>query len=158
MSRSRVMLSLILAALSYGTALAAPALETPAEVAVEAYPLALDGYCAVTLAAERTWKQGDARYGAIHRRRTFLFATQAEQEKFLADPDRYCPVLTGCDPVIYLRTGKLVDGSPKFSLTFRKQVYLFADEASLQAFQKDAHQLTEGLKQAMNGELKDAKR
>lgn len=101
---------------------------------VESYPIALGGYCPVTIQDLRKWSKGDPRFGAIHRRRTFLFATADEQATFLRDPDRYTPVLTGYDPVRYLKTGEQVDGSPQFSLTYRRQVYLFTDEDSLKTF------------------------
>jgi YHS domain-containing protein len=131
--------------------LASPPPEPPAaEIAPDEYPLAMKGYCPVTLAAERKWKRGDARFGALHRRRTFLFGSEAEQQKFLLDPDRYTPVLTGYDIVKFVKSGKFVDGSPAHSLTFRKQVYLFLDEGSLEAFMQnpgkfadDAHQAIE---------------
>jgi len=98
------------------------------------YPVAMDGYCPVTIQVSRKWVKGDPKFGAIHRRRTFLFATADEQETFLSDPDRYTPVLTGYDPIRFLKTGELVDGSPQFALTYRREVYLFVDEDSLKTF------------------------
>lgn len=148
MSRSGVLLMLVMASCDYGTAWAEPTLTPPTEVAEE-YPRALGGYCAVTLVAAGIWKEGDVRFGVIHRRRTFLFASAEEQQKFLADADRYCPVLTGYDPVIYVRTGKLVEGSSKHSLAYRKQIYLFVDDASLQTFVKDSHEMSEALRETM---------
>lgn len=117
---------------------------------VEDYSLALDGYCPVTICEARKWTKGDPRFGAVHRRRTFLFATAAEQEAFLRDPDRYTPILTGCDPIRFLKTGELVDGSPKFGLTYRRQVYLFTDEGSLQAFFDKPDQYAAELRAAMD--------
>lgn len=122
----------------------------PANVATAAYPVAMEGYCPVTLATERKWKKGQAQFGAVHRRRTFLFVSQAEQQKFLADPDRYSPVMVGYDPVKFMQTGELVDGKATFSLTYRKQVYLFTDDASLKSFWTSPAQFTEGLRQAMS--------
>ncbi|HEX3872459.1 MAG TPA: thioredoxin family protein, partial [Pirellulales bacterium] len=42
--------------------------------------LGLDGFCPVTLMEKRAWTPGDARWGAIHRNRTYLFCSEAEQK------------------------------------------------------------------------------
>lgn len=121
----------------------------PQQVASGAYPIAMEGYCPVTLAVERKWKKGQPQFGAVHRRRTFLFSSAAEQEKFLTDPDRYSPVMVGYDPVKFMQTGELVDGRANFSLTYRKQVYLFTDDTALKSFWQNPSQFTEGLRQAI---------
>lgn len=128
-----------------------PATATPgAPPAIAAnYPVALDGYCPVSLLSERKWKKGQQQFGARHRWRTYLFASEVEQQKFLADPDRYCPVIAGYDPVKFMQTGQLVDGRPTFSLTYKKQIYLFTDDTSLKTFWQNPSQFTEGLRQAM---------
>jgi len=111
----------------------------------QAPPIALDGFCPVTLreviavnAADRgAWKKGDRRFGAIHNGRTYLFASADQQQKFLANPDAYAPVLSGCDPVLFAERGQMVDGRRAFGLvTADRQVYLFADEATLNRFKQ----------------------
>jgi thioredoxin-related protein/YHS domain-containing protein len=114
------------------------------------YSIAMGGYCPVTLATEKKWKKGQPQFGVMHRRRTFLFASEVEQKKFLLDPDKYSPVMTGYDPVKFMQTGELVDGSAAYSLTYRKQIYLFTSDASLKSFWQNPVQFTEGLRQAMN--------
>jgi len=131
-------------------AAASPAASPPAAAVPGTYPVAMEGYCPVTLAVERKWKKGQPQFGAVHRRRTFLFTSAAEQQKFLAEPDRYSPVMVGYDPVKFMQTGELVDGRATFSLTYRKQVYLFTDDASLKSFWQNPSQFTEGLRQAMS--------
>ena len=127
-----------------------PALSPQAAAAVAAnYPIAMGGYCPVTLATDKKWKKGQPQFGAVHRRRTFLFTSEAEQKKFLAEPDKFTPVLVGYDPVKFMQTGELVDGSAAFSLTYRKEVYLFSDDAALKTFWQNPSQFTEGLRQAM---------
>lgn len=121
----------------------------PAAIASGSYPIAMSGFCPVTLANERKWKKGQPQFGAIHRRRTFLFNSAAEQQTFLLEPDRYSPVMVGYDPVKFMQTGELIDGTATYSLTYRKQVYLFTDDASLKSFWQNPSQFTEGLRQAM---------
>jgi thioredoxin-related protein/YHS domain-containing protein len=97
---------------------------------------ALDGYCPVTLAEKETWELGDPRWGAIHRGRTYLFVSEAHQQRFLADPDRFSPVLSGYDPTRFIDNGTAVEGARRHGLWFRGEMYLFADEGSLERFQQ----------------------
>jgi thioredoxin-related protein/YHS domain-containing protein len=104
--------------------------------ASQAPPIAMEGYCPVTLLEDRKWHKSDPKFGAIHRGRTYLFRTAAEQTKFLTDPDRYSPVLSGLDPVVFAQRGEQVEGKRSYGLTYNRQIYLFADEASLKAFEQ----------------------
>jgi YHS domain-containing protein/thioredoxin-related protein len=126
--------------------------------ASQAPPIALDGFCPVTLLdtvardpSDRTaWKKGDKQFGAIHRGRTYLFTSQAQQQKFLASPDAYAPVLSGCDPVVFAERGQFVDGKRAYGIiTPERQIYLFADEASRDRFEKSPASFTATIQQAM---------
>lgn len=97
-------------------------------------PLGLEGYCPVTVVTRKKWWQGDSRYEAVHRGRTYLFAGATERRMFLAKPDRFSPALSGYDPVRYRKTGQLVDGKREHGVTYMDRMFLFADEASLQEF------------------------
>ena len=97
-------------------------------------PLAMDGYCPVTLAEGEKWEKGSRMWGARHRGRTYLFVSQKQQQRFLADPDRYSPVLSGYDPTRFVDYGEPVTGQRRHGMWFRGKIYLFADEASLQRF------------------------
>lgn len=110
-------------------------------------PLALDGFCPVTLVQSQDWKRGTPEFGAVHRGRTYLFLGHREQAEFLADPDRFSPVLSGFDPVKFSETGEFVAGKRQFGVFYGEQIFLFADkaarqqfEASPQVFAKTAHQ------------------
>ncbi|WP_425616730.1 thioredoxin fold domain-containing protein [Anatilimnocola sp. NA78] len=121
----------------------------PASMASGTYPIVMEGFCPVSLLTEGKWKKGEAQFGAKHRRRTFLFASAAHQQQFLADPDRFSPVMVGYDPVKFMQTGELIEGKATFGLTYRKQIYLFTDDASLKTFWQNPRQFTDGLRQAM---------
>ena len=99
-------------------------------------PLALDGFCPVTLAEREVWQRGDARWGAVHRGRTYLFVTQDQQQKFLADPDRFSPMLSGCDVVRYTERGEIVPGKRRHGMWYQGKMYLFSDEATLEQFSR----------------------
>jgi len=118
---------------------------TPVRPQRQEPPLALDGFCPVTLAlrgntetAIDAWQQGDSQWGAIHRGRTYLFTSQRYQKMFLADPDRYSPMLSGYDPIRYIDRGELVPGLRQHGMWVGGKMYLFADEPSLERFAQSA--------------------
>jgi YHS domain-containing protein/thioredoxin-related protein len=120
-------------------------------------PLGLDGYCPVQLSDDMKanlfrWTMGDRRWGAIHRGRTYLFAGPQQQQRFLADPDRYAPVLSGNDVVIALEQGRAVPGRREHGVLFYGQIYLFADEASLEKFARNPQHYASRVFQAMRAE------
>jgi YHS domain-containing protein len=123
----------------------------------EAPPVAIDGYCPVTLlektaqnAKDRSaWKRGDPKFGAVHLGRTYLFASEVEQQKFLANPEAYSPVLSGYDPVKYAMGGQLVEGKRSFGITYNRRLFLFADEASRSQFEKAPNAYAQPAYQAM---------
>jgi YHS domain-containing protein/thioredoxin-related protein len=98
--------------------------------------LALEGFCPVTLSEKEAWVPGDRRWGAIHRGRVYLFASPSHQKQFLDDPDRYSPVLSGYDPTRFIDQGEPVEGKRQHGMWFRGRMYLFAEEASLERFQR----------------------
>ncbi|MEM8680411.1 MAG: thioredoxin fold domain-containing protein [Planctomycetota bacterium] len=99
--------------------------------------MGLEGYCPVTLIENEKWEAGDAKWGARHRGRVYLFQTAAAQQRFLAEPDRYSPVLSGFDPMVYLDSGQLVEGHRAHGLRFQQSVVLFSSEESLTRFTQD---------------------
>jgi protein disulfide-isomerase len=119
----------------------------------DAPPIGLEGYCPVTLLEGGKWKKGDRRYGAIHRGRTYLFISIAEQQKFLTDPDAYSPILSGADPVIFAERGQLVDGNRNFGVSLpnggRSEMYFFATAESRDLFEKNPKQYAITAHQAM---------
>lgn len=97
-------------------------------------PLGLDGYCPVTLVQSERWAKGDVRYGAIHRGRTYLFVDEKAQQAFLADPDRYAPMLSELDVVQLLDHRQYVQGKREHGVFHRGKIYLFANEEDLAKF------------------------
>ena len=124
----------------------------PKPQAANPNPIALDGFCPIALDGDKpAWVKGDKRFGAVHRGRTYLFASAAAQQQFLADPDRYAPALSGYDPVRFVEEKKIVPGSRAFGWFYEDRYYLFADEAGLRRFEKSPELYHEVVQQAMNG-------
>ena len=118
-------------------------------VAGGAPPLAFDGYCPVSMRSMWKWVPGDARYGAIHRGRTYWFAGPKEQQQFLANPDYYSPALSGLDPVMAIDHKQSIPGVREHSLDYDNQFYMFSSEATLQQFSANPEKYATGVRQAM---------
>jgi len=109
----------------------------------------LDGFCPVTLHEQKRWAQGDRRWGAVHRGRTYLFASEEAQRRFLANPDAYSPVIQGNDPVMALDARQMVSGHREHGLLYENRIYLFSSEESLKQFQQNPKRYSAEIIQAM---------
>jgi YHS domain-containing protein/thioredoxin-like negative regulator of GroEL len=112
-------------------------------------PLGMEGFCCVSLVEGQRWTKGDVRFGAVHLGRTYLFAGQAEQQRFLANPDLYAPVLTGNDPVLAIDQGQAMPGFRRHGVYYRDNVYLFSSEETLKQFSQNPQRYVSGVQQAM---------
>ena len=120
-----------------------PGLPSPQRSAapVENPPLALEGFCAVSL--ERTmrldpepkWIPGDPRWGLRHEGRTYLFAGPEEQQAFFSNPNLYAPVLAGNDIVLHVEQQRQMPGVREFGARWRDRVYLFSSRENYEKFQ-----------------------
>jgi len=95
---------------------------------------ALEGYCPVTLLDKWEWKIGDVRYWANHDGQAYLFVGPKERERFLADPDKFCPAFSGNDVVLAADESVIRPGRREHGTTYHGKIYLFANEASLDVF------------------------
>jgi len=105
-------------------------------------PLALDGYCVVSLwhdmkSRNRRWTVGDKSHGVIHRGRTYLFSDADKARRFFENPDRYAPVYSGCDVVVAAEQGRKIEGQRSHGAMFGDRIYLFSSEESLQKFENN---------------------
>ncbi|MEO0530530.1 MAG: DUF255 domain-containing protein [Planctomycetota bacterium] len=108
-------------------------------------PLGFEGFCPVTMKSDWRWSKGDVRFGAIHRGRTYLFATSEAQKAFLADPDTYSPVLAGSDPVAAVDERRSVPGEREYAVEYEGRFYLFANEKTLEKFWTDPTAYAKGV-------------
>jgi thiol-disulfide isomerase/thioredoxin/YHS domain-containing protein len=121
-------------------------------------PFGLDGFCPVTL-VERSqtapedphcWTHGNPQWGAVHRGITYLFTGSEEQKRFLQQPDRYAPALSGNDAVMAFDRGQLLRGRRENGVFFENRIYLFASAETLQRFQQDPRRYADEVRQAEN--------
>jgi protein disulfide-isomerase len=112
-----------------------PDLAPVAEVQTNsAPPVALEGFCSVTIVEKDQWQPGERKFGVIHMGQTFLFTSEEAQRKFLAEPFRFAPVLSGMDVVHYFDGKAEVAGKRELSCKWRDRVYLFADQSTFDRF------------------------
>jgi YHS domain-containing protein/thiol-disulfide isomerase/thioredoxin len=132
--------------------------QQPLVPASQAPPVALDGFCPVTLLEtvardpndRSAWRKGDRNFGAIHRGRTYLFTSAEQQRKFLSNPDAYAPLLAGNDPVVFAERGQFVEGKRAYGIvTPDKRIVLFADETSRNRFEQSPAAYSNAVQQAM---------
>lgn len=146
-------------AIAQGPAQTAPAQTAPAQTALGqqpqrqpvtpiqsgSAPIGLEGRCPVTLVVKNKWKPGDKRWGAVHRGKTYLFAGPEEQQRFLANPDNYSPVLAGMDVVRLAANGRIVEGTRRYGVLFdddgsgprESRIYLFDSVDSRNRFEAE---------------------
>jgi YHS domain-containing protein/thiol-disulfide isomerase/thioredoxin len=111
--------------------------------------LGFDGYCPVSMRNSWKWIPGDPRWGIVHRGRTYWFASQAEQQQFWSDPDRYSPALSGMDPVMQIDHKQQVPGKREHSIDYDNLFYMFCSEATLQQFTANPERYAVGVREAM---------
>lgn len=85
--------------------------------------IALSGYDAVSYYRDGP-KKGDASISAAHAGATYLFATEAHRDAFVADPSRYVPEYGGFCATA-MSEGKLFEVDPENYKLIGDSLYLF---------------------------------
>ncbi|MCC6507704.1 MAG: thioredoxin family protein [Pirellulaceae bacterium] len=108
---------------------------------------ALGGYCPVALLGEpSSWIKGSEQFAIRHRGRVYFLSSEETAKQFLATPDAFTPVLSGHDPLVFLREGRLVDGSIYDGvLKDRQHIMLFSSEANKTVFYENYDRLVSEL-------------
>jgi len=97
-------------------------------------PLALDGFCPVTLASQERWQPGNPLYYAMYCGQIFRCISEETLETFAKEPAKYAPVAMGEDVVQMVNRQKKIVGQRKFGAWFQDRVYLFSSQESLDTF------------------------
>ena len=100
-------------------------------------PLGLDGYCAVRLAETEQWVVGDPRWAVSYQGYTYQTSGPDLQRRFLANPSRYAPVVSGQDPVLALDEKCSVPGQTEFCVVYDGRLYMFSSAATLARFHQN---------------------
>jgi YHS domain-containing protein len=104
------------------------------------YVPALEGDCVVCLKDGGKHVAGSLGFSAMHQGRLYLFADEAAQQRFLADPTKYANVDLANDGrcIVCARMGKKdVPGKAEFASIYRGRRYLFASPKERAMFDAD---------------------
>ena len=110
----------------------------------------LDGYCPVDLIEHERWTPGRTEFAVVHRGRTFHTSGVEQQKRFLANPERYAPVLSGFDPVLLVEGSREVAGKTDFCLVYDGRLYAFSSRSTLAKFRESPLSYTELARQRGN--------
>jgi YHS domain-containing protein len=97
-------------------------------------PVALSGYCPVSLVSDRALVVGKTEFTVRHAGRIYRFASVDSSDRFREDPDRYVPVKNGLCPVNQMDRGKALDGNPKWGVLYKNHLFLCASEQDRRRF------------------------
>lgn len=114
---------------------------------------ALHGKCPVSLIQNGKWVEGNPQWGIVHRDRTYLFSSKEHYELFKTNPDRFSPILSGYDPVIFHEQGKLLDGLEENGVFMGKNdeqhIVLFKNSQTRAKFQANPKLYLDSVRQAV---------
>ncbi len=133
-----------------------PAETRPSQPVSTQPELALEGYCAVTIAEEIRWEEGKPEFGVIHLGKLYLFASDAAMQTFLANPEPYTPVLNEIDVVRFFEERVIVPGKRTHGARINNRLFFFADEEALEHFNSDWERYYDASLEVMAKAVKDA--
>lgn len=113
-------------------ALLPPKLHLPANL-----PTGLGGYCPVELVENEKWVSGNPRWTATHQGRTYALSGPEQHQRFITNPSRYCPVLSGMDPVLAVDENREVLGQTECCVVYDGRLYMFSGAYSLARFRQN---------------------
>jgi len=134
---------------------------TPAEVPATGQatpPLALEGFCAVSIHEDYQWTEGKPEFGVIHLGRLYLFADQDKLQKFMDNPEPYTPVMNEIDVVRFFEERKIVPGKRDYGVKdpVHGRMFFFADQAARDHFENQFERYTDAAISVMQQAVRDA--
>ena len=99
-------------------------------------PLALNGYCPVTLVTDHRLTAGKRELTLQHDGRVYRFASDESRDRFRRQPELYVPVNAGRCPVRQVDEGKTQAGDPRCGVLYDGHLYVCADEGTRALFLK----------------------
>ncbi|MGB9689013.1 hypothetical protein [Thermogutta sp.] len=100
-------------------------------------PLALEGYCPVSLHTVYKWVKGDPSIRTVFDGHTYYFANEQGKQMFLAAPEKYVPALGGDCVVSLVKTGKRVPGNIRYAVFHDGRLFLCANADAKSTFLAD---------------------
>ena len=104
---------------------------------------ALEGYCPVESKEKGRWVAGNPDNQMAYQGQVFCFSSDAARKQFEAAPEKYAPAQGGNDVVLAVEEDRSVPGSVNHSALWHGRLYLFANSATLAAFEGNPARYTE---------------
>jgi len=105
--------------------------------AAQQAPLALEGYCPVSILEMQKWVKGNPAHRAVYDGRTYLFANAQGKQMFDANPAKYVPALGGDCVVALVEMGRRVPGNIRHASFQGRRLYLFSNENAHKTFRAE---------------------
>lgn len=99
--------------------------------------LAIKGYDSVAYFTESRPVKGNPEFAHVWDGLRYQFASAANRDRFVSDPDRYAPNYTGLCAATMAANGTRRQAEPEFWLIIDGKLYLFAGQGGVDRFKKD---------------------
>jgi YHS domain-containing protein len=100
-------------------------------------PLALEGYCPVSILEMQKWVKGDPALRIVYDGHTYLFANEQSQKMFEANPPKYVPALGGDCVVALVKMGNRVAGDIRHASIHDGRLFLFSNADAKKMFEAE---------------------
>ena len=100
-------------------------------------PLALAGYCPVSLVRDRKLVVGKSEYTLRHAGWIYRFASLESSDRFRQEPDGYVPARNGMCAVNQMDHGMAREGNPQWGVLYGNHLFLCASEQDRRRFLQD---------------------
>ncbi len=97
-------------------------------------PVAIKGFCVVTLRDHQQWSDGSQPFQQIFDGQLYWFVGQRERAIFQSNPRRYAPALSGDCVVTFAQDGERVPGDPQYGILHKRRLYFFKSHAYQELF------------------------
>lgn len=110
------------------------------QIAARAGLIGFMGFCPVALRDHLRLVDAKPQFTAEHQSQSYQFSSEAAQQKFEANPERYLPAAGGLDVVAVSQGTAVAQGSLEHALWFRHKLYLFINRENMELFRDQARQ------------------
>ncbi len=99
----------------------------------------------------QTWVRGLEKHAIRHRGKVYLLSSEETAKEFMSAPDSFTPVLSGHDPLVFLREGKLVEGTIYDGVLRQDNLlFLFSSDENKEYFRNNYERLLTELESAIS--------
>ena len=109
----------------------------PTEDESATVPLAMQGFCPVTIRSNGLWKSGNPASQTVFDGKQYLFVGPKERALFLKKPGFYLPAFAGDCPVTWIDFQQRVPGSVYDPVMYQGRLYLLAGASEKSVFKAD---------------------